>query len=204
MFGVSGFEEDSLTWSPDKKQPNLDEYKEFNQKAQAHRKSVSQKVHQNSFGMHGEVSSIENIDVDSRRQLSRVETMTSGNGEGKNGGVSSGPWEGFWSSGDKGVSESLQSAYSMVLTGSSFLDVRPSVLKSLMLGGHLQGVGCQLQVGGTRQELNQLGQTKSLPLIGRNKPRVHESSPVNCGELFTAVNFFIYVCSPGTKVQKVS
>ena len=37
MFSVSGFEEDGLTWSPDKKQPNLDEYKEFNQRAQAQR-----------------------------------------------------------------------------------------------------------------------------------------------------------------------
>ncbi|KAF8145197.1 hypothetical protein K438DRAFT_1782135 [Mycena galopus ATCC 62051] len=40
----------------------------------------------------------------------------------------------------------------MALTGRSSLDVRPSVLKILMLGGHLQGVGRQLQVGGERQE----------------------------------------------------
>jgi hypothetical protein len=91
----------------------------------------------------------------------------------------------------------LQSASSMVLAGRSFVDVHPSISKSLTLGGRLQALGGGELVAGDRS--NQLGQTKPLPPIGRNKPRVHESSPVNCGELFTAVNFFIYVCSPGKR-----
>ncbi|KAJ7303041.1 hypothetical protein DFH08DRAFT_826027 [Mycena albidolilacea] len=35
----------------------------------------------------------------------------------------------------------------------------------------------------------------------RIRPAVHRSSPVNCGELFTAVNFFIHICVSGVEIK---
>ncbi|KAJ7763511.1 hypothetical protein B0H14DRAFT_3165560 [Mycena olivaceomarginata] len=120
------------------------------------RKSIGRSAAETSI--YGETSCIENIDFDSRRQPSRVETKTSDDGRvlEKRGLAGSGASESDLRVAASGVTSDdalgLQSASSMALTGRSFVDVLPSILKSLTLGGRLQGVGRRRRVGGGRQE----------------------------------------------------